>query len=241
MSGLQEVLSEIKRRRVLCRENNVAPGTANEDAIYRICEEIVSNALAERTRALSQLEAGKVGPHSEMARAGAVVLMKAEEDSRGAGTDTYRDVAVKVWSAMSTLASPSLAPEAEPVAWRYEDCSRSQGWDTTYSAFEPSPSPFIAEVTPLYEATPTHAVDADAVIEADDGWTKVPEEPPLELLKSINIDNQVLAYEKGRYYNAWFTFEPGEGAWFWTDDADSEPDPSHYRALSLPPSADKGE
>lgn len=64
------------------------------------------------------------------------------------------------------------------------------------------------------------------------GWTKAPDQPPLELLKSINVDNQVLAYENGRYYNAWFTFEPSEGGWLWTDDADSEPNPSHYRLLS---------
>lgn len=63
------------------------------------------------------------------------------------------------------------------------------------------------------------------------GWTKVPEEPTLEFLKSINHDNQVLAYENGRYYNAWFEFEQCEGGWFWTDDADSEPNPSCYRAL----------
>lgn len=64
------------------------------------------------------------------------------------------------------------------------------------------------------------------------GWIKVPGEPPLELLKSINRDNQVLAYENGRYYNAWFEFEPSEGGWLWTDDADSEPNPSHYRLLN---------
>jgi hypothetical protein len=64
-----------------------------------------------------------------------------------------------------------------------------------------------------------------------DGWTKVPEELSLELLRSINRDNQVLAYENGRYYNAWFEFEPSEGGWFWTDEADSEPNPSHYRPL----------
>ncbi|TCU34028.1 hypothetical protein [Rhizobium azibense] len=64
------------------------------------------------------------------------------------------------------------------------------------------------------------------------GWTKVPEDLPLELLKSINRYNQVLAYENGRYYNAWFEFEQSEGGWVWTDDADSEPNPSHYRILS---------
>lgn len=63
------------------------------------------------------------------------------------------------------------------------------------------------------------------------GWIEIPDEIPHALLKSINRDNQVLAYENGRYYNAWFEFEPSEGGWFWTDDADTEPNPSHYRML----------
>lgn len=66
-------------------------------------------------------------------------------------------------------------------------------------------------------------------------WQKIPEEPTLEFLKSVNIDNQVLAYENGRYYNAWFAFEPSEGGWFWIDEADSEPNPSHYMPLPAPP------
>lgn len=69
------------------------------------------------------------------------------------------------------------------------------------------------------------------------GWKKVPEEPTLEFLKSINRDNQVLAYENGRYYNAWFEFEQSEGGWLWTDDTDSEPNPSHYRVLPEGPAA----
>lgn len=67
------------------------------------------------------------------------------------------------------------------------------------------------------------------------GWTKVPEDLPQALLRSINRDNQVLAYENGRYYNAWFEFEQSEGGWFWTDEADSEPNPSHYRTLPAAP------
>lgn len=71
---------------------------------------------------------------------------------------------------------------------------------------------------------------------SEDGWKAVPAEPTLEFLRSINFDNQVLVYENGRYYNAWFEFEPSEGGWFWTDEADSEPDPSHFMALPKPPS-----
>lgn len=70
-----------------------------------------------------------------------------------------------------------------------------------------------------------------------EGWTKVPADLPQALLRSINRDNQVLAYENGRYFNAWFEFEASEGGWFWTDDADSEPNPSHYRALPAEPGA----
>lgn len=81
-------------------------------------------------------------------------------------------------------------------------------------------------------STPTKP-DEDRMRER--GWTKVPEEPTLEFLRSINIDNQVLVYENGRYYNAWFTFEQSEGGWYWTDDADSEPNPSHYMALPAAP------
>ena len=99
-------------------------------------------------------------------------------------------------------------------------------------------------VVPLY-LHPTPSPDLPEG-EGETGWIKVPEDPPLELLKSINSDNQVLAYENGRYYNAWFEFEQSEGGWFWTDDADSEPNPSHYRALHPEPSTspspiDKGE
>ncbi|MBO0141450.1 hypothetical protein JZX87_09775 [Agrobacterium sp. Ap1] len=67
------------------------------------------------------------------------------------------------------------------------------------------------------------------------GWVKVPDDIPYELLKSINADNQVLAYENGRYFNAWFEFEASEGGWFWTDDADTEPKPSHFCPLPTPP------
>lgn len=64
------------------------------------------------------------------------------------------------------------------------------------------------------------------------GWTEVTPNMPFEVLKSITVDNQVLAYERGRYFNAWLTFDEYEGGWCWVDDNDSEPTPSHYRPLS---------
>jgi hypothetical protein len=69
-----------------------------------------------------------------------------------------------------------------------------------------------------------------------DDWTVVTDDMPHETLKSLNADNQVLAYENGRYYNAYLSFEGSEGGWIWCDDADSEPNPSHYRPLPAPPS-----
>lgn len=66
-----------------------------------------------------------------------------------------------------------------------------------------------------------------------DGWKIVPAEATTELLADTAKGKQVLAYEKGRFYNAWLEFEQSEGGWIWMDDADSEPNPSHY--MSLPP------
>ena len=68
-------------------------------------------------------------------------------------------------------------------------------------------------------------------------WIKFDENMSFEDLKSINIDNQVLAYQGGRYYNAWLVFDEYEGGWLWMDDNDSEPNPSHYTKLPGAPSA----
>lgn len=64
-------------------------------------------------------------------------------------------------------------------------------------------------------------------------WKVVPDEMTTELLAAATKGLQVLAYEKGRYYNAWLEFEQSEGGWIWFDEADSEPNPSHY--CELPP------
>lgn len=70
-----------------------------------------------------------------------------------------------------------------------------------------------------------------------DGWTVVPEEMTNELIAATTKGRQVLAYENGRFYNAWMEFEASEGGWIWMDDADSEPAPSHYRSLPHEPGA----
>lgn len=46
----------------------------------------------------------------------------------------------------------ALSTDGEPVAWMWSDTSNGQGFDTKFSEYEPSPSPYISgEVTPLYD------------------------------------------------------------------------------------------
>lgn len=66
-------------------------------------------------------------------------------------------------------------------------------------------------------------------------WHEVPEEFTHELERATTGGRQVLAYEKGRYYNAWMEFDVYEGGWRWMDDADSEPEPTHYMPLPSGP------
>ena len=69
----------------------------------------------------------------------------------------------------------------------------------------------------------------------------VPAEMSLELMKSINFENQVLAYEKGSYFNAWMVFDEYEGGWFWMNESDNEPTPSHYCPLPCLSALQEGE
>lgn len=66
-------------------------------------------------------------------------------------------------------------------------------------------------------------------------WQPVPNEFSDELRAATTKGRQVLAYENGRYYNAWMEFDEYEGGWLWMDEADSEPSPSHFMPLPAPP------
>jgi hypothetical protein len=83
----------------------------------------------------------------------------------------------------------------------------------------------------------TDVVDAIALaLAAERGaWKPVPDEFTRELQVDAAMNRQVLAYENGRYYNAWVEFDISEGGWVWMDDADCEPNPSHYRPLPSEP------
>ena len=67
-------------------------------------------------------------------------------------------------------------------------------------------------------------------------WKEVPrDEITKEMIEDAGKGTQVLAYSGGSYFNAWLEFDEREGGWFWMDEADSEPIPTHYRALPIVP------
>lgn len=133
------------------------------------------------------------------------------------GKDGGQEVeAVKRWLVEETLPNGSVIWEAV----EHEHHARTIA----------SRNPGNITVTPLY-TRPQPA--STALVE----WKAVPEEMTNELLAAATKGRQVLAYEKGRYYNAWLEFEQYEGGWLWFDEADSEPNPSHYCELPPEPTA----
>lgn len=66
-------------------------------------------------------------------------------------------------------------------------------------------------------------------------WTKFINEMTPDLMVAHKKKTQFLAYENGRYFNAWIEFDQFEGGYFWCDEDDSEPTPSHYAPLPNPP------
>lgn len=70
-------------------------------------------------------------------------------------------------------------------------------------------------------------------------WKRVPAEATKKLLADASSKQaggkQVLCYEGGSYYNAWLVFDEYEGGWIWMNEADSEPNPSHYMVLPAGP------
>lgn len=67
-------------------------------------------------------------------------------------------------------------------------------------------------------------------------WRVVNEDMTHDEIRALTgQDNQVLAYEGGRYYNAWLEFDEWDGGYVWMDDADSEPCPTHICQCPEPP------
>jgi len=69
-------------------------------------------------------------------------------------------------------------------------------------------------------------------------WEKVPDEITDELLALTTNGKQVLAFDRGSYFNAWLVYDEHEGGWYWMDDADSEPQPSYFMPLPATPKQD---
>ena len=73
--------------------------------------------------------------------------------------------AIAAWNRREIpAAQPS--PDVEPVAWRWESCANSQGWNTRYGCEKPEPSDYITDIVPLYDVQPSP--DVAALVEAVD-------------------------------------------------------------------------
>ena len=76
-------------------------------------------------------------------------------------------------------------------------------------------------------SSPDHA-DAGKV--EGDGWKTIESAP--------KDGTPVLAYQAGRYFKCWMECDQYEGGYFWQDEEDSEPSPTHWRPLPTPPSSE---
>jgi len=74
-------------------------------------------------------------------------------------------------------------------------------------------------------SSPDHA-DAGKV--EGDGWLPIESAP--------KDGAPVLAYQAGRYFKCWLECDRYEGGYFWQDEEDSEPSPTHWRPLPSAPS-----
>lgn len=63
-----------------------------------------------------------------------------------------------------------------------------------------------------------------------DGWLPIETAP--------KDGTPVLAYQAGRYFKCWMECDQYEGGYFWQDEEDSEPSPTHWRPLPTPPSSE---
>ena len=79
-------------------------------------------------------------------------------------------------------------------------------------------------------SSPDHA-DAGKV--EGDGWQSIKSAP--------KDGTPVLAYQAGRYFKCWLECDRYEGGYFWQDEEDSEPSPTHWRPLPSAPASEGAE
>lgn len=77
----------------------------------------------------------------------------------------------------------------------------------------------------LLTPSPDHA---DAGKDEGDGWLPIDSAP--------KDGTAILAYQAGRYFKCWMECDQYEGGYFWQDEEDSEPSPTHWRPLPSAPS-----
>lgn len=54
----------------------------------------------------------------------------------------------------AALAAAPASAELQPVAWTWADTRNGQGYDTTFSEYEPTPAPWVHDPVPLYAFPP---------------------------------------------------------------------------------------
>lgn len=79
-------------------------------------------------------------------------------------------------------------------------------------------------------SSPDHA-DAGKV--EGDGWMPIESAP--------KDGTPVLAYQAGRYFKCWLECDQYEGGYFWQDEEDSEPSPTHWHPLPSAPASEGAE
>ncbi len=100
----------------------------------------------------------------------------------------------------------------------------------------PSAQAEYANMPGLYsEATVADLLDRLERAEKALEWHAVTGEWDAKLMKAATKGRQILAYQDGRFYNAWLELDECEGGWVWMDEDDSEPSPTHWAELPAPP------
>lgn len=80
-----------------------------------------------------------------------------------------RDMMGRLWAQEKDRADRAEAAlaaqiEAGPIAWRWESCANSQGWNTRYGCEKPVPSDYITDIVPLYAAQPHDLAALDRLL-----------------------------------------------------------------------------
>ncbi|TWH01770.1 uncharacterized protein DUF551 [Ochrobactrum sp. J50] len=130
-----------------------------------------------------------------------------------------RTFSARILSALEPSVARSQALE-EAFKAGAEWCNPRRNQLVLYTTVEKA-----AKAYALSLSSPDHA-DAGKV--EGDGWLPIETAP--------KDGTPVLAYQAGRYFKCWLECDRYEGGYFWQDEEDSEPSPTHWRPLPSAPS-----